>query len=248
MDTKEKCLARKDGSETLFSGIGARLQAIRKQIGLSQAEMDGFLGIGKRSWQRYENGINTPGGQVIVALVEQGFNANWLLSGKGSMLLNADNASESADCSRSDDPDLRSELEELKAQCAVPVVALIDVGMTKWFVNSNTSLKTSRPENAPYDVQLFAVLSAATVSSPYGIRPNSLLFCTPELQPQSGQLVYVLRVDNLATTGVYWEGSDKDTFLLDMAVNNEDHDEISLTVRREMVSKIAVISFIKQGL
>jgi len=52
--------------------------------------MDTLLGIGKKSWQRYESGGQSPGLKVLAALTKQGINVNWLMEGEvaGPMLLN----------------------------------------------------------------------------------------------------------------------------------------------------------------
>jgi len=47
--------------------------------------MDPLFGLGKRSWQRYESGKNVPGSKVIAELAQRGFDANWILTGKGEM-------------------------------------------------------------------------------------------------------------------------------------------------------------------
>jgi len=62
-----------------------RLGDVRRDLGMSQSSMDQALGLGKNSWQRYENGKNVPGSGVIATLVERGYNANWILTGLGSM-------------------------------------------------------------------------------------------------------------------------------------------------------------------
>jgi hypothetical protein len=54
--------------------------------------MDTLLDIGKGSWQRYESGGQTPGGNVIGTLARRGFNTNWILTGEGEMLLPANHA------------------------------------------------------------------------------------------------------------------------------------------------------------
>jgi transcriptional regulator with XRE-family HTH domain len=65
--------------------IAKRLKNIRKSLGKNQEEMAASLGISYPSWQGYEQGKNIPGGVVIEALVKKGFNANWILTGNGTM-------------------------------------------------------------------------------------------------------------------------------------------------------------------
>lgn len=62
------------------------MRAIREHLGKTQKEMDVLLKIGKGSWQRNESGGYLPGSTVIAALSEFGYDANWLLTGLGSML------------------------------------------------------------------------------------------------------------------------------------------------------------------
>lgn len=72
-------------SVSLKMGLSVRLRKLRESLANSQPEMDVLLGIGKKSWQRYESGGHVPGSQVIAGLVRMGFNANWVLIGEGPM-------------------------------------------------------------------------------------------------------------------------------------------------------------------
>ena len=76
-------------SETLNLELGARFKTIRTYFGKKQSEMDSFLGIGKKSWQKYESGGQAPGGKILNALTQQGIIVSWLLEGGfgGPMLL-----------------------------------------------------------------------------------------------------------------------------------------------------------------
>jgi len=54
---------------------------------MSQSKIAEVLEIGLRSWQQYETGTNTPGGNVLEALHKKlGVNLNWLISNEGEML------------------------------------------------------------------------------------------------------------------------------------------------------------------
>lgn len=72
--------------ETLDTGFIDRIRAVRYQLRKTQPEMDQLLRIGKKSWQRYENGVK-PGSLVIAKLVHLGFDANWVLTGHGASRL-----------------------------------------------------------------------------------------------------------------------------------------------------------------
>jgi transcriptional regulator with XRE-family HTH domain len=68
-------------------GLAQRIKSARGVLGYSQREFAEAIGSKFRSLQDYERGLKMPGGQVFVGLVGMGFNANWLLTGKGPMLL-----------------------------------------------------------------------------------------------------------------------------------------------------------------
>lgn len=72
--------------DALDTGFIDRIRAVRYQLRKTQPEMDQLLRIGKKSWQRYENGVK-PGSLVIVKLVHLGFDANWVLTGQGASRL-----------------------------------------------------------------------------------------------------------------------------------------------------------------
>ncbi|TGG92500.1 XRE family transcriptional regulator [Natronospirillum operosum] len=67
--------------------IGSRLKSVRKALDYTQKSMAEAVGSKFRSWQQYEGGSRVPGSQVIAGLVEQGINANWVLTGHGPMYL-----------------------------------------------------------------------------------------------------------------------------------------------------------------
>jgi len=66
--------------------LNERLRTVRNQKKLSQREFAEILGIGLKSWQQYESGVNIPGGKVLEALLTKcNINVNWLLTGMGQM-------------------------------------------------------------------------------------------------------------------------------------------------------------------
>lgn len=77
--------AKNPETATLIEGLWGRLKKVRATLAKTQPEMDAALNIGKRSWQRYESEGQIPGSKVVAGLVRLGFNANWILTGKGSM-------------------------------------------------------------------------------------------------------------------------------------------------------------------
>lgn len=73
---------------TSSQAFSERLRQLRASLAKTQPQMDAALGIGKRSWQRYESGSVSPGSQVIAGLIDLGFSANWVLRGHGPMHIN----------------------------------------------------------------------------------------------------------------------------------------------------------------
>ncbi len=69
------------------SEISQRLRAIREFTGLSRERFANLLGVGMSSWQKYEDNLAFPGGNVLLSLCEKGYSADWVLTGNGSMLL-----------------------------------------------------------------------------------------------------------------------------------------------------------------
>lgn len=69
--------------------IAARLKEARQAIGLSQKAIAEQSGVSTRGYQGYEDGRSIPGGEALAGLASAGINPLWLLTGDGSMLINA---------------------------------------------------------------------------------------------------------------------------------------------------------------
>lgn len=67
--------------------ISARLKVARTALALNQKDFASKSGVGFSTYQKYEMGLSVPGGEAIEGFVRMGFNANWLLTGEGPMLL-----------------------------------------------------------------------------------------------------------------------------------------------------------------
>jgi len=70
----------------LENGLGMRLRAWRKYLGLTQQEFADSVGFNIGVVRKYESGINTPGGDALISICKTGVNAQWLLMGVGEML------------------------------------------------------------------------------------------------------------------------------------------------------------------
>lgn len=76
-----------ESANRLQDEIGERLKSFRTQLGVSQERLGEMAGGTKRGIQENEGGRSAPQARVLAGLVELGLNANWLLTGKGPMLL-----------------------------------------------------------------------------------------------------------------------------------------------------------------
>ncbi len=65
----------------LSSLVGNRLQEERSDRSLSQAEAGALAGVSREMWGRYERGA-LPGGDVLLALANAGFDALYILTGR----------------------------------------------------------------------------------------------------------------------------------------------------------------------
>lgn len=84
-DEKTRTRRRDERIRTALRSLPARLRTARETLGLTQDEMALRNGISPRAWQDYEMGNTMPRAQVLASLCEEGFDANWLLTGKGPM-------------------------------------------------------------------------------------------------------------------------------------------------------------------
>ena len=73
--------------EVLMMSIGERLKEWRAYKQLKQRDVGTLLGIHHGNYQKYELNISKPGAEAIEALVKEGVNANWILTGTGPMLI-----------------------------------------------------------------------------------------------------------------------------------------------------------------
>lgn len=67
--------------------VGQRLKLARENLNMSQKEFCAVTGMAFPSLRGYEVGLRMPGGDAIAVFIRAGINANWLLTGEGSILL-----------------------------------------------------------------------------------------------------------------------------------------------------------------
>lgn len=95
--------------ETLFG----RLRIARLKIGLSQQDAATKFSVPYSTYKRYEAGANDPNKEVLESLVRLGINANWLLTGKGEMLLSGVGTSSESKNNENNNVDKKSYLREI---------------------------------------------------------------------------------------------------------------------------------------
>ncbi len=67
---------------TFSSLFGERLKAARKKAGWSQAEAADIGGVSREYWGRCERGASVPGGEVLAALAQRGYDVLYVLTGE----------------------------------------------------------------------------------------------------------------------------------------------------------------------
>lgn len=67
------------------STIADRIRAWRKHLGLTQEEFSSLTGLHIGVLRKYENAVNVPGGEALIAIGKTGVSLDWLLLGKGPM-------------------------------------------------------------------------------------------------------------------------------------------------------------------
>lgn len=67
--------------------IGSRMREAREASGLSRPSFTAKFGGTVRTLENNEAGRNEPGAGMVSSFISLGINANWLLTGEGSMLL-----------------------------------------------------------------------------------------------------------------------------------------------------------------
>lgn len=67
--------------------LAERLKEARAALRLKQEELAAQSGVSYSAYQKYEIGRSAPGADALEGFVRAGINANWLLTGEGSMLL-----------------------------------------------------------------------------------------------------------------------------------------------------------------
>lgn len=68
-------------------GLPERLVSIRLLLRKSQKDFAAELNVGDSVLQAYERGTTAPGAAVIARLHAMGIDANWLVTGKGTIFL-----------------------------------------------------------------------------------------------------------------------------------------------------------------
>jgi len=84
-------MARVQGINYPYGDIGNRLVQVRKELGLSHTQFAERLGVHWQTISRIETGQRKVDAEILVNLCEMGYDATWLLTGRGDMLLKEGN-------------------------------------------------------------------------------------------------------------------------------------------------------------
>lgn len=158
--------------QEISSTLGERLRQVRKRHGLSQADMANFLTLARRSYGLYELDKTSPNADKLTKIVDHfGVSADWLLQGVDE-----------------EKPQQRSMMH---SEISLKVLGLAECGMAGWFDQTGPmALRVQRPTDIN-DPHAFAVIAAGTSLLPEGIKPGFVCICSPEVQPESGDLIYI---------------------------------------------------------
>ena len=156
----------------ISSTLGDRLRQVRKRHGLSQANMADFLELARRSYGLYELDKTSPNADKLSKIVTQfGVSADWLLRGQ--------------------EEETTKQSSMMNSETSLKVVGLAECGMAGWFDQTGPmALRVQRPTDVN-DPNAFAVIAAGTSLLPEGVKPGFVCICSPEIQPESGDLVYI---------------------------------------------------------
>ena len=69
----------------MADSVAARLKQVRGDLAETQESMSQRFALGKRTWQNYERGIYPPTAHALQQLCRLGYDANWILTGRGKM-------------------------------------------------------------------------------------------------------------------------------------------------------------------
>lgn len=65
--------------------LAGRLLLARKAVGLKQSSIAKKYGVALKTWANYESGRSFPDANLLMRMTEEGYNADWLLTGDGEM-------------------------------------------------------------------------------------------------------------------------------------------------------------------
>ena len=81
----------------------------------------------------------------------------------------------------------------------VPVIGLGSCGKIGWYSPEQLALRIVMPVDYPYTPTLFGVLAVGKSMQPEGIRQGFVLFCNPEANIETGDVVFVELKNNLTS-------------------------------------------------
>lgn len=145
--------------------IGTRLKEWRASQNLGQKDASSKCGVSFSTYQNYELDISPPGAKSLQGFIAAGINANWLLTGKGSMLLSEEESYPKAKPFADNgqiDTDLLSEIAMRFEIASKAWVEENDIAM--WVFEHELFPKEAAKHEKPSDAEIEALLNSCALN------------------------------------------------------------------------------------
>lgn len=218
------------GSTTTPNFLGQRVKAARQRVHLSQVELARRVGVSTTTIQNYEAGQFPKGDHAVALSAVLECSLDWLLAGVTPQ--NHQNAP---------GPDSQ--------QGGVPILGMAKCGLQGWSQSTPLNIKASRPGDLHLP-NIFCVMAIGNSMIPAGILQGQLCYCNPHDRYESGDAIYVERMDNTATIKLFL-GADETHMTLQgwLDPDNEGRQqEYTEQVRLDQVRRAATVIYVKRKL
>ncbi len=137
------------------------------------------IGVAENTLRNYEEGLSLPNSDVISEVHKQtGASLAWLITGEGSLGQH--------DQSKNATPD------------NVPIIGLASCSIAGWFNHAPVALTAPIPAGCSSG-SIFAVVTVGLSMCPSGICPGYVLYCNPDIQPESKDIIFIEKSDGTAS-------------------------------------------------
>ena len=84
--TRRTAAVPTSGDEAGSVAIGERLELVRDELGMKQADLAAAVGVSLRTYHRYRSGEAPLGASELAQIAKLGIDLNWLVTGAGAMM------------------------------------------------------------------------------------------------------------------------------------------------------------------